>query len=147
MGLVYPGAADREPRPPTFTGVTDVVAAALVRAGRLLAAQRAHPVELAGRWELPGGKVDPGESDAVALARECREELGVDIAVGHQVGPEISTASGLTMRTYVCTLMAGEPTAFEHSALRWLAAAELADIDWLDADRPLLPHLAALLTP
>jgi 8-oxo-dGTP diphosphatase len=127
--------------------VTEVVAAALVRDGRLLAAQRSHPPALAGRWELPGGKVDAGEDDAGALARECREELGVDIDVGPQVGPEISIASGLTMRTYACTLPVGEPVPLEHRALRWLTEAELADVDWLDADQPLLPYLAALLQP
>ena len=55
-----------------------VVAGALIADGALLVAQRARPPELAGLWELPGGKVAPGESDADALARELREELGVD---------------------------------------------------------------------
>jgi 8-oxo-dGTP diphosphatase len=125
--------------------VAVVVAAALVRAGTVLAAQRSHPPALAGRWELPGGKVEDGETDVEALVRECHEELGVEVAVGGRVGAEVSTASGHRMRVYACSLVAGEPAALDHRALRWLSAGELDDVEWLDADRPLLPVLAQLI--
>ncbi|RCV47194.1 NUDIX domain-containing protein, partial [Marinitenerispora sediminis] len=65
-----------------------VVGAAIVRDGVLLAAQRAEPPQMRGRWELPGGKVDPGESDEEALVRECREELGVRIRPVHRLGAD-----------------------------------------------------------
>ena len=57
-----------------------VVAAAIVRDGRVLAARRTQPANVAGRWELPGGKVDPGETPEQALVRELREELGIETA-------------------------------------------------------------------
>ena len=65
-----------------------IVGAALVRDGKLLAQQRAWPPGHAGQWELPGGRVEAGESDAFALARECSEELDVVIEVGDRVGQD-----------------------------------------------------------
>ena len=70
-----------------------VVAGALIVDGALLVAQRARPPELAGLWELPGGKVAAGETDAQALARELREELGVDVAVGARLGGDVPLSS------------------------------------------------------
>ena len=75
-----------------------VVAGALIEGGALLVAQRARPPELAGRWELPGGKVAPGESDADALARELREELGIDVAVGPRLGADVALSPSTTLR-------------------------------------------------
>lgn len=123
-----------------------VVGAAVVRDGCVLAAQRAYPPELAGCWEFPGGKVRPGEDEAAALVRECREELGVDVEVGDRVGQDGGTSDGAAvLRVFLARLLDGEPVAREHQALRWLRADELDDVAWLDADRPLLPHLRALL--
>jgi 8-oxo-dGTP diphosphatase len=122
-----------------------VVGAALVRDARLLAAQRADPPALAGRWELPGGKVEPGEDEVSALVRECEEELGVRIAVGERVGGDLPLVTGAVLRVYAGTIVSGEVLAHEHLELRWLAAGELDSVDWLDGDRPLLPALAALL--
>jgi 8-oxo-dGTP diphosphatase len=124
-----------------------VVGVALVRSGLLLAAQRAHPPQLAGLWELPGGKVEPGEDEAVALVRECREELGCEITVGARVGGDQPTVDGrFVLRVYAATLAGGEPTNREHRQLLWVGPAELGSLDWLPADRPLLPLLVALLT-
>src|SRR3954449_5102134 len=104
-----------------------VVGAAIIAGGRLLAAQRTSPPELAGGWEFPGGKVEPGETDEQALARECREELGVRVAVGARVGPDVPLAHGrAVLRVFAVELLAGdEPQALEHTAMRWLAADEL----------------------
>jgi 8-oxo-dGTP diphosphatase len=122
-----------------------VVGAALVRDGRVLAARRTRPAAAAGRWELPGGGVEPGEDEATALARELREELALaDVEVGERVGPEVGLPGERVLRIRVCRA-AGEPTALEHDALRWLAPDELAGIDWLEADRAVLPALADLL--
>jgi 8-oxo-dGTP diphosphatase len=128
-----------------------VVGAAIVRAGRVLAARRSAPPELAGGWEFPGGKVEPGESDGTALARECREELGVSIVVAELLG---ATALGATelgpareLRVYRAELVSGEPRALQdHDELRWLDAGELESVRWLPADRPLLAAVAAELT-
>ena len=125
-----------------------VVGAAVVRDGRVLAARRSRPEHLAGRWELPGGGVEPGESDAEALARECREELALTVTVAERVGPEVDLGrhgvAGRVLRIHRC-VPDGEPTALEHGGLAWVGPGELDALDWLPADREVLPALAALL--
>lgn len=114
-----------------------VVAGAVIRRATVLVAQRVRPPELAGRWELPGGKVAPGESEPDALARELAEELGLvvgDVAVGERLGDDIAL-DGMTLRAYRVRLIGGEPHARDHRALRWVTAAELPDVDWVPADR------------
>ncbi|BEP12137.1 8-oxo-dGTP diphosphatase MutT [Acidothermaceae bacterium B102] len=113
----------------------------------VLAGERSTPPELAGRWEFPGGKVEAGETDAQALVRECREELGVTIAVGPRLGPDliIPGVSQRLLRVYEARLADGTPQARDHAQIRWLAADELASVLWLDTNRPLLRPLAARL--
>ncbi|HLU28123.1 MAG TPA: (deoxy)nucleoside triphosphate pyrophosphohydrolase [Glycomyces sp.] len=123
-----------------------VVAAAIVAGGKVLAAARAYPPEIAGLWEFPGGKVEPDESEAEALRRECREELGVEVQIGERVGDDLVTSDGrFLLRVYRADLLEGEPEAREHAALRWLAAEELDEVPWLPGNRPVLKVLAALL--
>lgn len=124
-----------------------IVGAALVRGRRLLAQCRASPPELAGRWELPGGLVEAGESEPAALRRECLEELGARVTVARRCGPDLPLSSSSVLRVYVAALEPGsaEPAALEHTEIRWVNAAELPGLDWLDADRALLPALAHLL--
>jgi 8-oxo-dGTP diphosphatase len=124
-----------------------IVAAVIVTAGRVLACERASPPEVAGRWEFPGGKVEPGETDGQALARECAEELGVRVAVGARVGPDVPLAHGrAVLRVFAVTLLNGdEPRALEHTAMRWLAADELDTVPWLPADKPIVAELPVLL--
>jgi 8-oxo-dGTP diphosphatase len=128
-----------------------VVAAAIVRDGLLLAARRKPPHRLAGGWEFPGGKVEPGEDDIAALVRECREELAVDVAVDDAPGARLGAADegGLHIVLYAATIASGEPTAGEdHDALGWLAPDDVDDLDWLPIDRSLLPAaVRALLGP
>ncbi|MEV4171633.1 (deoxy)nucleoside triphosphate pyrophosphohydrolase [Nonomuraea sp. NPDC049709] len=123
-----------------------VVAAVIVApGGRVLAAQRAQPAALAGGWEFPGGKVDPGESEEAALVRECREELGVEIAVGERVGEDWPLAEGYVMRVWLCSLASGTPQAKEHLALRWLGPGDYYDVEWLGADLPIMKTVENLL--
>ena len=124
-----------------------IVAAVIVTDGRVLACQRSAPPEVAGKWEFPGGKVEPGETDAEALARECAEELGVRVDVGPRVGPDVPLAHGrAVLRVYAVRLLDGDrPRALEHTAMRWLSADELHDVVWLPADRPIVAELATLL--
>ena len=122
-----------------------VVGAAIVRDGRVLACRRTAPLDAAGRGELPGGKVEPGEAPEAALVREVREELGCDIAVTGWLEDETPIGERYVLRVAVAVLVAGEPDPVEHDAVRWLAADELGDVDWLDPDRPFLPLLAAVL--
>jgi 8-oxo-dGTP diphosphatase len=122
-----------------------VVGAAIVRDGRVLAARRTAPASAAGRWELPGGKVEPGETDAASLVREVLEELGVQIRVERWLVGEQPVGERYLLRVALVTLVSGEPTATEHDRVRWLAREELDDVDWLDADRPFLSEVSALI--
>jgi 8-oxo-dGTP diphosphatase len=125
-----------------------VVAGAVICGSTLLVAQRVRPPELAGRWELPGGKVAPGETEPDALARELAEELGLqagDVAVGDRLGADIPLNDTTTLRAYRVRLLRGDPHPHDHRALRWLTAAELHDVDWVPADRAWLPDLAEAL--
>jgi len=122
-----------------------VVAGALVERGGLLVAQRARPPELAGLWELPGGKVAPGESDGAALARELREELGIEVAVGARLGTDVALSGAVTLRAYLVTQTDGVLQLNDHRALRWVGADELDDLPWVPADRVWLPELAEAL--
>jgi 8-oxo-dGTP diphosphatase len=122
-----------------------VVAGAVISESRLLIAQRLRPPALAGRWELPGGKVAPGETEPEALARELAEELGVEVAVGERVGDDIALTASTTLRAYRVSLVRGQPHPHDHGALRWISADQLHDVDWVPADRGWLPALARLL--
>ena len=124
-----------------------IVAAVIITAGRVLACERSAPPEVAGRWEFPGGKVEPGESDQQALARECAEELGVRVEVGDRVGPDVPLAHGrAVLRVFAVRLLEGDqPRALEHTSMRWLAPDELDSVPWLPADQPIVAELPALL--
>jgi 8-oxo-dGTP diphosphatase len=112
-----------------------VVAAAILDGGRLLAARRLQPAALAGGWELPGGKVEPGEDDLAALVRECREELGVLIAPGRRIGGDWPMSGDALLRVWTATVAGGTPQALDdHSEVRWLAADQLFDVAWLPGD-------------
>ncbi|MER7542503.1 (deoxy)nucleoside triphosphate pyrophosphohydrolase [Spirillospora sp. NPDC127506] len=119
-----------------------VVGAAIIAGGRLLSAQRAEPPHMAGGWELPGGKVDPGESDEDALVRECDEELAIKIRLGRRVGGDWTLSERALLRVWTAEIIEGEPRALEHLALRWLTPPELYDVDWLPGDRPVIDLLA-----
>ncbi len=125
-----------------------VVATAIVRDGRVLAAQRTRPSTVAGRWELPGGRVEAGESEAAAVVRECREELGAHVHPAGRLGTDLLIGAGV-LRVHVARIALGspDPRALEHAALRWLGAGELDTVDWIDADRAVLSELADLLRP
>ena len=125
-----------------------VVGAALVRDDprQVLASRRTEPPRLAGLWEFPGGKVDPGESDRQALARELREELGVEAEVGELLGPEQPIGATAVLRVYLARITAGEPQLVDHDEHRWLTAAELDDVPWIPVDRPLVERLRELLS-
>ncbi len=126
-----------------------VVSAILVDNGRLLTAQRSHPPALAGKWELPGGKVEEGEVPLEALRRELREELGIEIDIGPELRPDDDDAwpilSGHTMRVWLCTVAGGKPRTLEsHGALRWLGPDDLMSVEWLAPDIPIVEKWRAI---
>ncbi len=124
-----------------------IVGAAIIRDGRVLACARSAPPEVAGMWEFPGGKVEPGEAETEALARECVEELAVRVQVGDRVGRNVRMAHGRSvLKVYAARLLHDdEPQALEHSELRWLTAGELDSVTWLPADAPIVAALRPLL--
>jgi 8-oxo-dGTP diphosphatase len=124
-----------------------VVAGALISGSTLLVAQRERPPELAGLWELPGGKVGPGESDADALARELDEELGVEVVVGARLGGDVALNADMTLRAFLVTQTGGTVEPRDHRALRWVTVDELDGLAWVPADRGWVPDLAAALRP
>jgi 8-oxo-dGTP diphosphatase len=89
--------------------------------------------------------VDPGETDDESLVREVDEELGVRVRVERWLDGEQHIGETYLLRVALATLAGGEPTPTEHDLVRWLAADELDDVDWLEGDRPFLSELSLLL--
>jgi 8-oxo-dGTP diphosphatase len=137
------------PPKPVIRMVT-VVAVVLVDVdGRVLLAQRPEGKPLAGLWEFPGGKIDPGETPEAALIRELREELGIDVKESC-LAPLTFASHGyesfhLLMPLYVCRRWQGQVTAREGQKLAWVRPQQLRGYPMPPADEPLIPVLMDLL--
>jgi 8-oxo-dGTP diphosphatase len=119
-----------------------VVAAALIRGGRVLVGERNHPPALAGMWEFPGGKVEKGETFQGALARECQEELGIEVVVGPEIGRErLADGAALILFDTRALNPDQEPQPLEHRALKWLEGPQLAAMAWLPANQPFIAEV------
>lgn len=123
----------------------EVVAAIIIRDGKLFATQRGYG-EWKDWWEFPGGKIEPEESQEDALKREIREELATEI----EVGTLLSTVEydypkfHLTMHCYLCTIISGELSLLEHEDARWLTTNELDSVKWLPADKDVIEKLITI---
>ena len=122
------------------------VAAAVIRdqAGRILVCRRGPSGDQAGLWEFPGGKLEPGETHAGALARECLEELGALVAVEEKLSETVHAYPEKTVRLAFlkARILSGTPKAFVHAEIRWASASELAHLEFCPADRKMAAALA-----
>lgn len=132
--------------------ILQVVALALVQTRpdgqqRLFVARRGPERRHGGLWELPGGQVEPGESEAEALVREIREELSIEVELAERLGEATVSAGtfGVRMVVWVARSHHGTPTLIDHDQKAWLTAAELDAVSWAPADIPHLPALKRLL--
>ena len=127
-----------------------VVAAALVDVdGRVLICQRPEGKQLAGLWEFPGGKVEPGETPEACLIRELREELGIEVKEAC-LAPFVFASHGyehfhLLMPLYLLRRWEGEVEQREHAALKWVRPNKLGDYPMPPADLPLVAYLRDFL--
>ena len=124
-----------------------VVAAALFdRDGRVLIAQRPRGKPLAGHWEFPGGKVDAGESERQALARELREELGIEVLAARPFMrlTHAYAERDVALSLWIVERFSGEPRSLDAQALKWVAPGRLGSEDILEADQPFIEALRNL---
>ena len=148
--------AEMAPIKPAGTNMVLVSAVALIdRDGRLLLAKRPEGKPMAGLWEFPGGKIEPGETPETALIRELDEELGINTATSclaplsfasHSYGAsECRAAFHLLMMLYVCRRWQGRPLPIEGGELNWVRPQQLRDYPMPEADIPLIAALQDLL--
>jgi len=123
------------------------VAGIAVRGGLVFVARRLPVGEMGGKWEFPGGKLEPGETDADAARREFREEFGVDVTPGRPLGESSFNHGGKLYRLAAIEVdMPRDPRELrEHDAVRWTDGPGLSRLDMADSDRSLVPFVLPLL--
>jgi 8-oxo-dGTP diphosphatase len=121
----------------------DVTCALIIdNQNRLLAAQRSNTMSLPLKWELPGGKIEPNETSEQCLIREIKEELNIEVVIIKALTPNTHNYPLITIQLipFVCNQISGEIELKEHTNFKWLNTNELLDLDWADADIPILSH-------
>lgn len=124
-----------------------VTCALIERSGKVLVARRPEGKALAGKWEFPGGKIEPGETTESCLKREIEEELGCQVKVGPALSPVSHPYSGGTIRLipFRCTIVCGEPKAMEHAEIAWLEPGDVRGLRLAEADGPILDEYLELV--
>lgn len=127
--------------------ILEVAAAVIVDQGRILAARRRVGLDLAGYWEFPGGKVEPGETRQQCLVRELFEEFGVSCSIGLYLGQSVFDYGTKIVRlhAYLVEVVDGAFTPVDHDQLLWLPPQQLSILRWAPADIPLLALVSAYL--
>ena len=120
-----------------------VIASVMHKGDSVLIAQRAKKDELYGKWEFPGGKMEPGETEKECLIRELNEEFGILAEVGDYLCSSFFEHKGalVEMRTYVVPSFAGHMFLYEHQEVRWVKIEELPSYDMPEPDAPIVERL------
>ena len=123
--------------------IIKVTAAILEKDGRIIIAQRKSSDHLSGKWEFPGGKIEPGETPEVCLAREIKEEFEIDVSVGSHLGSNVHHYHHISIElmAYRASWVAGTITMNDHCAYRWVSVNQLAEFDFAPADIPFVEML------
>ena len=124
-------------------GPLEVAVGVIESSGKVLITQRKAEDSFGGLWEFPGGKLNPGESVEIALAREIEEELGIRVAVGEKrmVIRHQYPARAVRLHCFDCRVLEGEPRTIECAALKWVEPVDLTGFEFLPATRPLIEQL------
>jgi len=119
-----------------------VACAIIERDGAVLVTQRGAAMSLPLKWEFPGGKIEPSEQPKDCLRREIAEELGLNISVKHVLPLHTHCYNTITVTLcpFICTIESGELTLLEHAAFSWLTPEKLHDLDWAEADLPVVQN-------
>jgi 8-oxo-dGTP diphosphatase len=127
--------------------VITVTAAIIVKDSHILAARRRAGMHLAGLWEFPGGKLEPGETPEQCLARELTEEFGIETHIGRYLGESVHDDGEKIVRllAYRVTHVSGDFALTDHDALKWLARDALYSVQWAPADIPLVAQAVLIL--
>lgn len=127
--------------------VLRVACAVIEDNGKVLATQRNTSMSMPLKWEFPGGKLHDGESPEECLARELEEELGIQVAIRHSLPSVLHRYEDFDIELipFVCSLSEGTIVLFEHRALAWLSPCELNELDWPEADIPVIASYRAFL--
>ena len=108
--------------------------------GLVLATQRSERMKMPLKWEFPGGKVESAETFEECLLREIKEELGISLQLMEQLPAQIHHYPALSIRLipFICKIARGEIELKEHACYRWFLLSDLPDLDWAEADLPVL---------
>lgn len=122
-----------------------VTCAVIKHEGHVLAAQRSASMSLPLKWEFPGGKIDKGESPEECLKREIVEELGIQVCIGNRLPTTTHQYKTflVTLYPFICSIESGDIVLHEHCAITWLPPEKLHNLDWSEADIPVIDSFLA----
>ena len=117
-----------------------VTCAIIEKVGKVLSTQRSESMSLPLKWEFPGGKINNGELPEECLKRELHEELGIAVAISRALAPVTHQYPTfiITLYPFVCRITSGEIKLHEHKAFAWLPPEKLHELDWAEADIPVI---------